>query len=116
MGWTVPSVLEPPLLQGWVVLNGSITEQPLSLYLIAEESIKVYFLPPPSLKRKILDENVANLGFSYWSIEQTIAIKPQGMDARWKKISTRLENLCEAIIESNHGEKQTQYLILEMIK
>lgn len=111
----VPSVSEPLLLQGWVVLNGSITEQPLSLYLIAEESIKVYFLAP-SLKRKILDENVANLGFSYWSIEQTTAIKPQGMDAPWKKISTRLEKLCEAIIESNHGEKQTQYLILEMIK
>lgn len=59
---------------------------------------------------------MANLGFSYWNIEQTLTIKPQGMDALWKKISTKLKNLSEAIIEANHGAKQTQYLIIEMIK
>lgn len=53
VGWTLPSVLELALLLDWAVLNGSITEQPLSLCLIAEESIKVYF-PPSERKRSLI--------------------------------------------------------------
>lgn len=41
VGRTRSAVLKLPLLPSWVILNASVAEQPLSLCLIAEESVKV---------------------------------------------------------------------------
>lgn len=58
---------------------------------------------------------MANLGFSYWSIEQTIAIKPQGMDAPWKKISTKLKTLARQLQRQTMEKNKFNILFLKWL-